>query len=357
MKIMFYINSIRHGGAERVMSNLATVLSENENECILVTSFRGDNEYSLGDQVRRIALFEEKLHYNFLKRNAVLIGSLRKLLKDEKPDLLISFMAEPNFRAIFASIGMKNKTLISVRNDPCKEYSNAVTRVLAKVLFRFADGIVFQTEDAKKWFPKAIQKKSKIIFNQVDEAFYHTVYDGERRDVVTTGRFVPQKNHKMLINAFASISKQVKDNLIIYGEGELRNELETLISNLHMEDRIFLPGVIKNVPDKIKSAKLFVLSSDYEGMPNSLMEAMALGLPCISTDCPCGGPRELFGEALSEQLVPVGNESELANAILKVLYEPKKELEVEIRERAQFFFPARVYMEWVNYIRTVVNDR
>lgn len=357
MKIMFYINSIRYGGAERVISNLATVLSERENECIVVTSFQDENEYLLGDKVRRISLFKEKLRCSFLKRNLMLINSLRNCLKEETPDILISFMAEPNFRAIIASLGLKNKTLISIRNDPNKEYPNVYTRIFSKVLFCVSDGIVFQTEESKKWFPKAIQKKSKIILNQVDQDCFNIIYNGERRDIVTAGRLVPQKNHKMLINAFASISNQVKDNLIIYGEGELRNELETLITNLHMEDRILLPGLISNVPDTIKSAKLFVLSSDYEGMPNSLMEAMALGLPCISTDCPCGGPRELFGEALSEQLVPVGKESELANAILKVLHGPKNELEVKFRERSQLFFPERVYMDWENYIQTVVNGR
>lgn len=357
MKIMFYINSIRHGGAERVMSNLATMLSKKDNECILVTSFRGDNEYSLGDSVRRIALFEEKPRSNFLKRNAVLIRSLRKCLKEEKPDVLISFMAEPNFRAILASVGLKNKTLISIRNDPKKEYPNTVTRILAKTLYRSADGIVFQTKDAKKWFPKAIQKKSRIIFNQVDEIFYNTVYDGERHDIVTTGRLVPQKNHKMLIRAFASIADQVTDNLIIYGEGDLRDELEALIAKLHMENRIILPGVIKNVPNTIKSARLFVLSSDYEGMPNSLMEAMALGLPCISTDCPCGGPRELFGESLNKNLVAVGNESELAQMMLNVLCTQQKEIEVKTKERAQLFLPTRIYTDWAQYIQAVVNNR
>ena len=356
MKIMFYINTIRHGGAERVMSNLATMLSEKDNECVLVTSFKGDNEYSLGDRVRRITLFEQKLGCNFLKRNAVLVSSLRKCLRDEKPDLLISFMAEPNFRAILASIGMKNKTLISIRNDPNKEYSNTVTRTLAKTLFRFADGVVFQTEDAKKWFPKAIQKKSQIIFNQVDETFYNTAYDGERRDVVTTGRLVLQKNHKMLIRAFASIADRITDNLIIYGEGDLRNELEALVSELHMENRVFLPGVTKNVPDTIKSAKLFVLSSDYEGMPNSLMEAMALGLPCISTDCPCGGPRELFGEDLSENLVAVSDEGDLAKKMLDALCAKQEKAQTKTKERAQRFLPSRVCEDWNRYIRTVVNN-
>lgn len=357
MKILFYINSLCHGGAERVISNLSTQFSEHGYDCVLVTSFSADNEYSIGKKVKRISLFPQKLSYNFLKRNYLLAGGLRKVLKEERPDVLVSLMAEPNFRAIVASFGLKNKVIVSVRNDPNKEYGNLITRLLAKTLFRLADGVVFQTEDAKKWFPKSIQKKSKIIFNQVDEVFYNTKYEGERHDVVTTGRLVPQKNHKLLIRAFAAIADKVPDNLFIYGEGELRPELEALIAELHMQDRIFLPGGIKNVPDTIKSAKLFVLSSDYEGMPNSLMEAMALGLPCVSTDCPCGGPRMLFGESLSKNLVAVGNESELAQTMLNVLGTLRKEIEVKPKERAQLFLPTRIYADWAQYIQALVNNQ
>lgn len=356
MKILFYINSLCHGGAERVMCNLATQFSEHDDECVFVTSFFADNEYALGAKVKRISLFSQKPIYGFIKRNYFLVKKLRKVLQQERPDLLISFMAEPNFRAIIASAGLKNKVIISVRNDPNKEYGSFITRILAKMLFRCADGVVFQTEDAKKWFPKSIQIKSTIIFNQVDEVFYNTKYEGERHDIVTTGRLVPQKNHKVLIRAFADIADKVSDNLIIYGEGELRPELEKMITELHMEDRIFLPGVTRNVADTIKSAKLFVLSSDYEGMPNSLMEAMALGLPCISTDCPCGGPRMLLGKANQQLLVSVGDQERLAQAIHVGLLEYNDELVKEVIERAKLFYPAKVLGDWKLYMETVVNS-
>ena len=356
MKIMFYINSIRHGGAERVMCNLATKLSEKGNECILATSFEGEDEYTLGANVKRVTFFKEKLRCNVIKRNLSLIKALRKQLKAEKPDVLISFMAEPNYRAIFSSIGLKHKKIISIRNDPNREYPKALNRFLAKNMFKCADGVVFQTEDAKNWFPKAIQKKSKIIFNQVDSAFYNAVYEGEHRDVVTTGRLVPQKNHKMLIRAFASVSNKISDNLIIYGEGALRPELEALISELGMENRIFLPGIAANVAETIKTAKLFVLSSDFEGMPNSLMEAMALGLPCISTDCPCGGPKMLFGEESQSSLVPIGNAEELATKMLSFLTddEERKTIASNLKKSAVQFSPDRIIGEWEAYIAKTV---
>lgn len=353
MKILFYINAIHYGGAERVMCNLATQFSEHGHECVLTTSFRDDWEYSFGKEVKRVALFESRLKYGFLKRNIFYVKKLRKILKEEKPDVVVAFMAEPNFRAIMASVGLNNKVVISVRNDPNREYPGRLNRILAKFLFRFADGIVFQTEDAQKWFPKSIQKKSRIIFNQVDEIFYNTTYNGERHDIVTTGRLTAQKNHKMLIRAFAAIADKISDNLIIYGEGELRGELESLIAELHLENRVFLPGSVKNVADTIKSAKLFVLSSDYEGMPNSLMEAMALGIPCISTDCPCGGAKALLNEVEDDCLVAVNNENELSEKMYRILKTDSFHISQNLQLKAKCFNPYEIYEIWKNYLVSV----
>lgn len=353
MKILFYINAIHHGGAERVMCNLATQFSEHGHECVLTTSFRDDWEYSFGKEVKRVALFESRLKYGFLKRNIFYVKKLRKILKEEKPDVVVAFMAEPNFRAIMASVGLNNKVVISVRNDPNREYPGRLNRILAKFLFRFADGIVFQTEDAQKWFPKSIQKKSRIIFNQVDEIFYNTTYNGERHDIVTTGRLTAQKNHKLLIRAFAAIADKISDNLIIYGEGELRGELESLIAELHLENRVFLPGSVKNVADTIKSAKLFVLSSDYEGMPNSLMEAMALGIPCISTDCPCGGAKALLNEVEDDCLVAVNNENELSEKMYRILKTDSFHISQNLQLKAKCFNPYEIYEIWKNYLVSV----
>ena len=313
-KILLYINSIHHGGAQRVMVNIANWLVNEGYECVLVTSFIDSWEYSFNSKVKRISLFEQPLE-NIVVRNLRLITGLRKVIKIEKPSTILSFMAEPNFRSLIACCGLDVKKVISVRNDPNREYPNFLFRFFAKTLFRFADYVVFQTEDAQRWFPKSIQKKSNVILNPVADVFFNTHFDGERHDIVTTGRLVPQKNHKMLIKAFAQIANKIEDNLYIYGEGKLQHELEQLISDLKMNGRIFLPGAVNNVAETIKSAKLFVLCSDYEGLPNSLMEAMALGIPCISTNCPCGGPRMLLND---DFLVDVNDDVQLGDKLLKV---------------------------------------
>ncbi|MBQ2988872.1 MAG: glycosyltransferase family 4 protein [Clostridia bacterium] len=351
MKLLFYINALGRGGAERVMCNLATVFSEQNHDCTVITSFPVEKEYRVGDQVKRISLFDQKQDCGFVQRNYRLTRELRKLIKKEKPDAVIAFMAEPNFRAIVASMGLKSRVIVSVRNDPCREYPNRVNRILAKTLFRRADGIVFQTEDAKEWFPSFIQKKSEIIYNQVDEIFYHANADAARRDIVTAGRLTPQKNHALLIRAFAAVADRVADNLIIYGEGELRGELEALIAELHMEKRIFLPGVTKNVSEALSSAKLFVLSSDYEGMPNALMEAMAMGIPCISSDCPCGGPKMLFGDALADRLFACGDEKALREKIESVL--ARNSDGVDEKRLAEQFRPEIIFRKWEAFVKKI----
>ena len=354
MKIMFYINSIHHGGAERVITNLANEFSK-DNEVVLVTSFRCEKEYPVLEKVNRISLFDKYIS-GALKRNFRLIKSLRKTMKVEKPNVIVSFMAEPNFRTVIASRRLKAKVFLSVRNDPNREYGNFLFRFLAKTLFKRADGVIFQTEDAKAWFPKKIQNKSRVIFNQVDEKFFNAQKVEDAKDIITVGRLVSQKRHDLLIKAFSKICDKIDGNLVIYGEGNQRGELENLIKSLNLEERVKLAGLTSNVVLALENSKLFVLSSDYEGMPNALMEAMAVGLPCISTDCPCGGPKELF-DCDGGILVPVGDEKAISDAILKVC--ENKELQISLSEKAKLksirFSHDKVISTWSEYLTSSID--
>lgn len=170
MKILFYISTIRGGGAAKVMSNLANQFCIS-NEIVFVTNFPGQHEYVLDGRIKRFNLEAEESRENILKKNFKRIICLRKYIKKETPDVVISFMGENNFRAIFANGFLRSKLIVSVRNDPDREYSNRLSRLMAKSLYRLADGCVFQTKDAMEWFPKSVQRKSRIILNQVDEKF------------------------------------------------------------------------------------------------------------------------------------------------------------------------------------------
>lgn len=352
-KIYLYINVLGGGGAERVIANLTNTLAEDGCETTLITSFPVDKEYSIDKKVRRLLLEDHEFRQSRLKRNVTRISKLRKICKEEKPDILISFMEEPNFRAILATRGLPVKTLVSVRNDPNKEYAGKLGWFVGKILLPMADGCVFQTSDAQQWFPERLQKKSRIIYNAVKEEFYQVERTPVRGEIVTCGRLTEQKNHRLLIDAFAEVQKiHPYATLKIYGEGALREKLQNQIESLNLNEKVFLMGATNDVAKALHTADLFVLSSDYEGMPNALMEAMAAGVPCISTDCPCGGPRELFGENASDKLVPCNNSAQLSEAICKVL-ETTKDGMTEKRH-AETFKPDRVNQMWKGYVHDII---
>ncbi|WP_311516627.1 glycosyltransferase family 4 protein [uncultured Anaerococcus sp.] len=359
MKIAFYINAIHEGGAERVMVNLANDFVNRGDEIILITSFKDNWEYPYSDKIKRYVLEENPASFSKIKRNINRVKELRKILKNERPDCLVSFMAEPNYRAIVASLGLDNKILISVRNDPEKEYSGIIERFLGKNLLPLADGCVFQTKEAQEWFPKKLQRKSKIIYNTVKDDFFNIQRNVEENTVVTCGRLEEQKNHKMLIDAFELVVKKCKDaKLFIYGEGSLRNELQNIIDEKELSNNIKLCGNSKDIPGVLRSADVFVLSSDYEGMPNALMEALAAGVPSISTDCPCGGPRMLIDNYKNGILTTPGNHEELGKALLQIIgnLSLKNKFSIESKNKAEVYRSSTISDMWYNYIINCTND-
>ena len=355
--LMFYINSIESGGAERVIAQLSGAFAQAGYRSILVTSYTCEGEYPVPDGVERRNMEKVKSTEGRLKKNLRRISTLRGYIRQYKPDALISFMAEPNFRAIAAAMGLPVKTIVSVRNDPDREYAGRLGHFVGKHLMPRADGCVFQTEQARAWFDKGLQERSEIIMNQVSRSFFETEFEGERHDIVTAGRLNAQKNQAMLIRAFSRIADKTDENLRIYGAGDKREELEALIDKLNMRGRIELMGLSRNVAESIKGARLFVLPSDFEGMPNALLEAMALSLPCISTACPCGGPEAIIRDGENGLLIPVGGEDELCEAMLKVLGDAHfaQKLSENARRTAEEFRPETVFEKWRGYVERVIS--
>lgn len=355
MKLLFYIDSMQKGGANRVMANLTDFFANSGYDVVLVNDILSENkdlEYPLNSLVKRVILDVQNTSRAFsnLKR----IAKLRELIKTENPECVVSFMGPPNIRMLLASAFLKCRTVVSVRNDPTKEYGASwIKRVFANVLFMLANGCVFQTEDAALYFNRWVRRKSKVIVNPVNESFYGVKRSDTPRNIVTVGRLYPQKNHKLLIDAFAKIADDFpEENLIIYGEGPLRSSMQEQIHSLGLGGRVFLPGSVTDVPQKLSEAKIFVLSSDFEGMPNALMEAMAVGVPVISTDCPCGGPRSLIEKDNQGILVPVNDVNELAKALLILLskQEVRESISIATRNRANLFSPQKVYSEWESFL-------
>ena len=358
MKLLFYIDGIGGGGAERVIANLANGFAQRGEKVVLVTSFPRKNEYEISGRVVRYNLEQEQPKARkFLRKNVRQVWRLRQICKKEKFDIAVSFMEGPNFRLIAATFFLKVKTIISLRSDPSHEYIQMFHKIIANTIYSLADACVFQTEDARKFFSTTIKKKSTIILNPIADPFFNEMQPTKEKKIVSVGRLDIVKNYKLLINAFSEIEKEYPDyKLVIYGDGEEKENLLSLISELHLEDKVSLPGRVCDVVQKLATASLFILSSEFEGLPNSLMEAMAMGLPVIATDCPCGGPRLLLQGGKCGILVPVDDRKSMIGAI-KFYLDNKNEMEkyaMLARKRAEDFREENIYNTWDGLFRDLL---
>ncbi|MDO4499711.1 MAG: glycosyltransferase family 4 protein [Erysipelotrichaceae bacterium] len=361
MKILFYINVLYGGGAERVLSNLANHFCQSGDNVVLCTTFASEKDYPVSKNIKRIVFEDERyVCRNVFKRNVGRITKLRETIKNERPDIVVSFMGEPNFRSIIATRGLKTKIVVSVRNDPKREYPGAIGKFISHCLMPLSDGCVFQTKEAQQYFPKKLINKSKIILNDVKEEFFNVERKPEFGKIVSLGRLSPQKNQVLLLEAFEKLSKKYNDiSLEIYGDGELKTDLEGKIKEYGLQNKAFLKGNTNDVTSVLSKADIFVLTSNFEGLPNALMEAMAVGVPSISTDCPCGGPKTLIQNGANGILIPVNDLDGLVNNIEKLLLD--KELKISLGEnakkRSQDFTTDKVFEQWKEYLEEIVNSR
>ena len=188
----------------------------------------------------------------------------------------------------------------------------------------------------------------------MNPSFFKPRYEGEREKTITAvGRIDENKNHELLIRAFAQIAGQFPEyRLVIYGEGDKRQELCKLSEELGLKNRISLPGSIEDVSEAIYKTSVFVLSSNTEGMPNTLIEAMIMGLPVIATDCPCGGPAELIRSGENGILTPVGDVNAMKDNLqymLKNLQNAEK-MGKQAKITGEMYRPEPVLKEWEKYL-------
>lgn len=353
-KLFLYIDSMQFGGAQRVMNNIAEYLVNSDFSITLINDIlpsSSEPEYSVDGKIRRYFLDEG--NDGSQKKNLYRIKRLRKLIKTERPDVVLSFLGPPNIRMLVSALGLKCRKIVSVRNDPYKEYGDGLKKFISRTIFRLSDGCVFQTKDAAAYFPKGVQKKSRIIVNPVNEKFYHVSWTGENKEIAVVGRLQPQKNPLLALKAFSLIAdKFLEYKIVFYGDEELKDEIVDQSQKYGIADRTIIYGKATDIEKKLASSSLYLLSSDFEGMPNALLEAMAVGIPVISTDCPCGGPRTVIENPDQGVLVPVGNAESMAEAIAKLLRntEARARMHKAEKKRAEEFRSEKIMLEWKSFI-------
>lgn len=358
-KIVFHLNCLEQGGAERVVTNLANRFAAEGYQVIIATEWYGENEFQIESRVQRVHVGlregDEKKHHlvQFLLR----VKYLREFLKREKPDILIPFARKALYRGLMAAYFMKIPVLISIRTDPVGHYEERSDKLQIPILFPRADGCVFQTEGAKEFFAPRLQDNSRIILNPINEKYIGVPEPGKRtKTVVQSGRLVDFKNQPMLIRAFVKVHEKHPDyDLKIYGGDSYdgtKEILEDLIWQNKAQDYIHLMGASDSLEKDLTDAALFAFTSDWEGLPNALMEAMALGLPIVATDCPCGGPRTIMTHGVDGLLIPIKDEQALVDGINRLIEDPELagKLGRQARKIAERANSKAVFEQWRDYI-------
>lgn len=313
MKICFITASMVGGGTERVISILANHWAGLGHDITILLTADRRVDYKLNASIQLLPI-TEKTNGSF-KGRVERIFKLRKYFRENGDGIFYSFGTETNLFAIIAALFTNTRLILSERSDP----NQCGYKLLRDVVYSWGYKFVFQTEQAKDCFSRKIQNRGVVISNPLREDV-PDIYEGERKkEIVAVGRLIPLKNHKLLLEAFADFVKMYPDyQLKIYGQGELQQDLEILSDRLGIADKVYFPGFTENVLREIREAFMYVITSDYEGVSNSLLEAMALAIPVIATNCPIGGAASLIEDGLNGVLIPVNDKKALVDNMCRI---------------------------------------
>lgn len=340
--ILFVTGSMARGGAERVISILSDHYASNGWNTKILMLLHDRIEYEVHKDIEIVDFSRsKKSKFNTLR----LIKETRNYIKKLNPDVVVAFMGQISLVTWAACIGLKTKLIVSERIDPSQVNRNFIIRKFINRAYSKSDLTVLQTKRAWNYFPKKVQKNSVIIGNPISVKAY--AKDTYEKRFVTAGRLTNQKNHKMLINAFKSIhDKYPEYSLTIYGDGPLRDELTKQIAELGLNRAVNLPGNVPDIHEQISDSYAFVLSSDFEGLSNALLEAMMMGLPCISTNC--AGSDEVIENNKNGLIVPCADTEALTNAMLSLVENSdfRNSIASEAKKSAEKFKTENIIEEW-----------
>lgn len=390
-EIIFIIKVMHGGGAERVISLLSHAAAEkgynvslllthqNKKEAALHGIDRRINVISLPDEISNkkrlsltpclIMLFARlvgKLGFNekssvlkYYSRNFDSVTWLKKYFKKRKHSSAVAFLYDSIFLALLAK-NKSTKVIISERGDPAQSSGSKTVAAFMKTEFSRADGIVFQSPDAQKWYEENTPIRGTVIFNPIKPDLPEPYLGKRSKRIVNFCRISAQKNLIMLVDAFAEFHKDFPDyELDIIGDpvgNDAEGYIDSVIEHIkhhNCENCIHIMPSQKDIHEYIKDYAMFVSSSDYEGMSNSMLEAMAMGLPSVCTDCPAGGARAVIKEGENGLLSPVGDAHAFYLAMKKIAENPElanklSKNSVKIREEQSVDKIIKKWMELIN---------
>lgn len=355
MKIAIFTARLVYGGGEKVQNWVAHKLVDSGIEVAYFAPkvdedyIKKLNQIQLKDKVSVV-----EFPHHIKKRHPLqFVSSMKKLYRENNIDAILIFGGSLLEQLAARRCGVK--VILAERCNP--GWRSLPSRILKQLQYRIADGYIFQTQEQSECYSNYAQSHCAIILNPIiDQPLLKEV--PLRKEIVTVGRLSAEKNIKGLINAFALFHLKHSDyHLIIYGSGSQREELNNLIDDCKITESVEIIEGKTNITELIQGASLFVFNSTNEGMPNALVEAMSVGLACISADCPIYGPRALINNGENGILVPVYDDQALYNKMCEVIENP--DLANKLRKNAiairETLKPSKIANQWVEQITKIIS--
>lgn len=344
------------GGAHKVSAMIANYFSEKGYDVTIISGEKTEIDYPINNNINIEYIgVSEKVSSNFIKRKLQRLNSYRKILMNYKGSSIISFTSSITLYVYFATLFYRGKfkLIASERTDPRSEPNIFIVRLIRNHVYKKMTSIVFQTQEAQNYFRNNIKMKSIIIPNPIPESLPHRYIGNRKKEVVTYCRLDPQKNLPLLIDSFIEFHKEYDDYILrIFGIGKIENEIKEYINKADASKFIFLEGFSKNVHEIIRDAAIYVSSSNYEGVSNSMLEALSIGLPCICTDCPIGGPKMYINNYENGILVPIKNKNAIVDAMIGIVTneELSEKLSINAEKIRYNLEPKAIFEKWESLI-------
>lgn len=353
MKILFVVRSIGTGGATKQLALTANALAK-RGHCVSVFSYCWDTPY---EGLYKSVKYIPSKKYGKVSEYLCTILNIRKVVKNTVPDVVISWRANAGCFTRIATLGMKCKVIYSERTDPYMETSLFLK--FATKICDFSDGAVFQTEKARNYYRK-LTKRSIVLPNPYESKELLSIIPmiERKKEIACVGRmFMVQKRQDIMLEAFAIIHKDLPDyKLVFYGGGADMAKVKSLCTKMELDENVVFKGVVKDIEKYIRYSRVLVLSSDYEGIPNVILESFAAGTPVVSTDCSPGGARVLIDDGRNGYIVPIRDALQLARQTTAIINNEKISLDfiMASREKLNEFIPKTIYDKWEQYLKTVL---